>query len=126
MTAEPVDHNLDAERALLAGIILFGEAFIVARCVVAWWDFYRRAHQHIFEAFRDLHDRRLPIDLVTVKDTLAKLGHLEECGGPAYLAALLDGVPRVNHVLAYAVIVRDHSLRRQSQTTDGGTPESIQ
>jgi replicative DNA helicase len=58
-------------------------------------------------------DQGLALDVVTLKDALERSGDLAECGGPAYLAALLGGVPRAAHVEHYARIVREKALLRE-------------
>ena len=55
----------------------------------------------------------MPIDLVTLKEELARTGELDEVGGPAYIASLTDGVPRSANVEYYARIVKEKSTLRQ-------------
>jgi len=60
----------------------------------------------------DLSERSQPIDLVTLKEELERAGDLEEVGGPAYVASLVDGVPRSTNVEYYAQIVKEKSTLR--------------
>ena len=60
----------------------------------------------------DLAERSQPIDLVTLKETLERSGELEEVGGPAYIASLVDGVPRSTNVEYYAQIVKEKATLR--------------
>jgi len=76
-------------------------------------DFYREAHRRIFAAMVDLYQRGEPIDLVTLTETLKVKEMLDEVGGPAYLAALLDSVPTALNVDHYARIVRSKSVLRR-------------
>src|SRR5262245_39252703 len=95
-------HNLDAERSVLGAILLDNEAFNTAIAIVTPPAFFRDAHRRIFERMIDLTERRNAIDFVTLREELARAGELEEVGGPAYIAALVDGVPRATNVEYYA------------------------
>lgn len=105
-------HNLDAERSVLGAILLDNEAFNTAVAIVTPQSFFRDAHRRIFERMIDLTERRTAIDFVTLREELARAGELEEVGGPAYLAALVDGVPRATNVEYYARIVKEKATLR--------------
>jgi replicative DNA helicase len=110
-------HNLEAEKCVLGAILINNQAFNQAAEVIDSTDFFRDAHRRIFEKMILLTDRNDPVDLVTLKDELARSGELDEVGGPAYIAALTDGVPRSANVEHYARIVREKStLRRLIQS----------
>ena len=100
-------HNLDAERSVLGAILIDNEAFNVAAAVIDARAFFRDAHRRIFERMIDLAERSPPIDLVTLKEELERAGELDEVGGPAYIASLVDGVPRATNVEYYARIVKE-------------------
>ena len=85
-------HNLEAEKCVLGAILINNQAFNQAAEVIDAEDFFRDAHRRIFEKMVGLTDRNEPVDLVTLKDELARAGDLEEVGGPAYISALTDGV----------------------------------
>lgn len=107
-------HNIEAERSLLGAVLINNAVFEKARQHVGPRDFFRRAHMLIFGAFVTLIDeQKRDVDLVTLKEELGRLGELDECGGPAYIAALTDGVPRTSNVASYAQIVREQSRLRQ-------------
>src|SRR5438552_17308673 len=91
-------HNLEAERSVLGAILLHNAAFNLAAEVIDSADFYRDAHRRIFDKMVTLSERGDAIDLVTLKEELGRSGDLEEVGGPAYISALLDGVPRSANV----------------------------
>ena len=91
-------HNLDAERSILGAVLIDNEAFNVAAAVIDGRSFFRDAHRRIFERMVELSERSQPIDLVTLKDALERIGDLDEVGGPAYIASLVDGVPRATNV----------------------------
>jgi len=112
-------HNLEAEKCVLGAILINNQAFNQAAEVVDAEDFFRDAHRRIFEKMVGLTDRSEPVDLVTLKDELARSGDLEEVGGPAYISALTDGVPRSANVEYYAKIVKEKStLRRLIQSAN--------
>ena len=105
-------HNLDAERSVLGAILIDNEAFNVAASVIDARAFFRDAHRRIFDRMVALSERSQPIDLVTLKEELERAGELDDVGGPAYIAALLDGVPRTTNVEYYARIVKEKSTLR--------------
>src|SRR2546423_9401881 len=95
-------HNLEAERSVLGAILLHNDAFNLAAEVIDSTDFFRDAHRRIFDKMVKLVERGDAIDLVTLKEELGRSGELEEVGGPAYITALVDGVPRSTNVNHYA------------------------
>ena len=105
-------HNLDAERSVLGAILIDNEAFNVAASVIDARAFFRDAHRRIFDRMVALSERSQPIDLVTLKEELERAGELDEVGGPAYIASLVDGVPRATNVEYYAKIVKEKSTLR--------------
>jgi replicative DNA helicase len=105
-------HNLEAERSVLGAILLHNEAFNVAAETIDSRDFFRDAHRRIFEKMIILSERGQAIDLVTLKEELGRGGELDEIGGPAYITALVDGVPRATNVEYYAKIVKEKSTLR--------------
>ncbi len=112
-------HNLEAEKCVLGAILINNHGFNQAAEVIDAQDFFRDAHRRIFEKMVGLTDRNQPVDLVTLKDELARSGELDEVGGPAYISALTDGVPRSANVEYYAKIVKERStLRRLIQSAN--------
>ena len=105
-------HNLEAERSVLGAILVHNDAFNLAAQVIDSRDFYRDAHRRIFDCMVALSERHDAIDFVTLKEELARAGELDEVGGPAYVAALADGVPRATNVEYYARIVQEKSTLR--------------
>jgi len=105
-------HNLEAERSVLGAILLHNSAFNLAAEVIDAADFYRDAHRRIFEKMVKLSERGDAIDLVTLKDELGKSSEIDEVGGPAYIAALVDGVPRSTNVEHYARIIKEKATLR--------------
>jgi replicative DNA helicase len=105
-------HNLEAERSVLGSILLHNEAFNQAAEILDAADFFRDAHRRIFEKMVVLSERRQAIDLVTLKEELARGGEIQEVGGPVYIASLVDGVPRATNVEYYARIIKEKATLR--------------
>src|SRR5258708_3045884 len=105
-------HNLEAERSVLGAVLLHNDAFNLAAEVVDSNDFYRDAHRRIFDKMVKLSERGDAIDLVTLKEELGRSGELDEVGGPAYITALVDGVPRSTNVEHYARIIKEKATLR--------------
>ncbi|HDD44609.1 MAG TPA: hypothetical protein ENG63_07105, partial [Candidatus Desulfofervidus auxilii] len=79
-------HNLEAEQAVLGGILIDNEALYQVLETIKDEDFYRDTHRKIFRAYLELFEQNQPIDLVTVSEYLQNKGELEEIGGATYLA----------------------------------------
>src|SRR5579871_2260417 len=94
MSDRTLPHNLEAEKSVLGAILINNHAFNQAAEVIDAADFYRDAHRRIFEKMVSLTDRNEPVDLVTLKDELTRSNEIDDVGGPAYISALTDGVPR--------------------------------
>src|SRR3982750_1992206 len=105
-------HNLEAERSVLGAILLHNDAFNLAAEVIDSQDFFRDAHRRIFDKMVKLAERNDAIDLVTLKEGLGRSGDLDNVGGPAYIAALVDGVPRSTNVEHYARIIKEKATLR--------------
>jgi replicative DNA helicase len=105
-------HNLEAERSVLGAILIDNESFNIAASVIDARAFFRDAHRRIFDRMVALAERSQPIDLVTLREELERSGEVEEVGGPAYIASLVDGVPRATNVEYYAKIVKEKATLR--------------
>ena len=104
--------SLEAEQSVLGSMIIDREAIFTASELLREDDFYRTAHQKIFEAVMALNENGEPVDLVTLADELQRRHSLEEAGGTAYLSALAGAVPTAANVQYYALIVREKSILR--------------
>ncbi len=109
---KPLPHNLEAERCVLGAILIHNDAFNVASELIDAEDFFRDAHRRVFDKMVGLSERGHAIDFVTLKDELSRTGDLDEVGGPAYISALADGVPRSTNVEHYARIVKEKATLR--------------
>ncbi len=116
---DPVDqlrvppHSLQAEQAVLGGLMLDNAAWDQVADQVGADDFYRREHRLIFQAIDRLADANRPFDVVTLAEELERAGELDDVGGLPYLAALAEDTPTAANIRAYAEIVREHSVTRQ-------------
>ena len=124
--SNPVPHNLEAERAVLGAALVNPTAFDIAAGLIDATDFFRKAHSSIWRAMADLRRRDIVVDLITIRDALAKASQLDDVGGPAFISALADGVPASTNVGSYARIVREHSIRRNVLAlASTGNPEAL-
>jgi len=106
-------HSIQAEQAVIGGLMLDNEAWDRIADVVGEEDFYRKEHRLIFAATRRLSERDSPYDVVTLAEELNHLEQLDEVGGIAYRAARANDTPAAANIRAYADIVREHSVIRQ-------------
>lgn len=107
-----VPQSPDAERSILGAILIENTAINRAQEVLKDADFYREPHRKIFKVMSNLSEKAAAIDPVTVKEELARTGELEAVGGPAYIASLVDGVPRSSNVEHYVRIVKEKAILR--------------
>jgi replicative DNA helicase len=105
--------SVEAEQAVLGGLLLDNSTWDSIADRLAAEDFYRRDHQLIFGAIAELSARSEPSDAVTLAEYLAAKGLADETGGLAYLAGLARDTPTAANVRAYADIVRERSLLRR-------------
>jgi hypothetical protein len=108
-------NNLDAEKAVLGSILLSHHAFNDIQPIVEASDFYRPAHELIYDAATALYVRGDAVDAVTVAAELAAHGQreLRRAGGAPYLYQLISTVPAPQNGPYYAQIVADHAARRR-------------
>jgi replicative DNA helicase len=106
--------DLDAEQAVLGCCLLEKGAMDYAAGYLTKTDFYREAHQVIWEVCEKLHDDGDPVDIVTVSSGLRAAGKLEATGGGEYLTALISHVPTSAHVKTYVAAVKKLSVKREA------------
>jgi replicative DNA helicase len=102
-------HNMEAEQAILGGILVDPRNIKRVSALIGPADFYREAHGHIFKAMQELNQ----IDLVTLRDQLQKDGKLEKAGGEDYISSLVMAVSTSIGWQGHAEIVKKHSVSRQ-------------
>ena len=106
-------HNLEAEESVLGSMMLSGEAIAAVVEVVKTADFYRPAHQRIFEAVYGVYGRGEPVDAITVIEELKRRKAIDEVGGAIYVFNLVESVPTPASAAYYARIVADNALLRR-------------
>jgi replicative DNA helicase len=106
-------HSIEAEQAVLGGLMLAPEAYDRINDKLTDNDFYRRDHQLIYRAISELAERNRPYDAVTLGEWFESQGHLEQVAGGAYLVELASSTPSAANIVAYAEIVRDKAVMRQ-------------
>jgi len=106
-------HNIQAEQAILSGILLNNDAINQILDILSADDLYREAHTHLFEGIIHLYNNSEPIDLITLSQYLTNKNLLEKVGGTDYLASLVDAVSTSAGIVYHAEIVRDLSVRRK-------------
>ncbi len=111
--AQVVPQSREAEEAVIGAVLINPEAYYDVAQFLQADDFYIHRHRWIWEAFTRLHERRVPVDFLTVSEELDQLGQLAEVGGPAYLTALINNVPTSLHAEAYGRIVEETAIRRR-------------
>ncbi len=106
-------HTVEAEQAVLGGLLLAEHAWDEVADLLSEEDFYRHEHRLIFRAVADLARQRRPADAVTLMDHLQSFGLLEEAGGREYLFELAEAAASAANLRAYAEIVREKALLRR-------------
>src|SRR5690348_10138519 len=106
-------HSLEAERCLIASLMLDKEMIGQVVPLVDRDAFYQTDHQIYFDILVKLYEQNKPIDAVIVREEMIKRQLWEEVGGNDYMAMLLSAVPSSAHGVHYANIVREKFLLRQ-------------
>lgn len=128
--------DIAAEQSVLGGMLLSKEAIPEVVEIVQGSDFYRPAHEVLFDAIVELFGRNEPTDPVTVAAELTKRGELSRVGGPAYLHTLISSVPTAANAGYYAQIVAERAALRRlvaagtrivqmGYAADGGDPAEL-
>ncbi|HYN68391.1 MAG TPA: replicative DNA helicase [Ornithinibacter sp.] len=105
--------DLHAEQSVLGSMLINKDAIADSLEAVKAHDFYRPAHELIFDAVLDLFGRGEPADAITVADELSKRGDLTRIGGQAYLHQLIQAVPTAANAGYYAEIVHERAVLRR-------------
>ncbi len=117
--------NLDAEKSVLGALLLDEDAIVRVIEFLKPSYFYSKKHTEIFEAIYNLFERREPLDMITVTNELRKKGILEDVGGAAYLADLVNSVPTSAHVTHHAEIVKECAVKRGLISAASRIQESV-
>ena len=106
-------HSIEAEQAVLGGLMIAPEAWERVADRIAEHDFYRRDHRLIFRAINELTSKDMPCDAVTLGEWFEAQGLDDDVGGMAYVIELANSTPSAANIVAYADIVREKSVLRQ-------------
>jgi replicative DNA helicase len=104
--------SLEAEQSVLGAILIDRDAVVEVAEFLRPEDFYRQANGAIYAAILELFERREPIDIVTVSETLERSDQLESIGGRGYLSSLSNQTPTAVHAVQYARIVERKAVLR--------------
>src|SRR5688572_17004707 len=105
--------SIEAEQVVLGGLMLVPDAYDRIADQLNEQDFYRRDHQLIYRAIRELAEKARPFDAVTLGEWFESQGLIEQVAGGAYLIELASTTPSAANITAYAEIVRDKATLRQ-------------
>lgn len=106
-------HSIDAEQAVLGGLMLDDSTWDGVADSIITEDFYRKEHRLIFEAMQQQSRNSRPIDLVTLAESLDNANNLENAGGLDYLGELSNNMPSTANILAYANIIGEKAILRK-------------
>ncbi|HHY89154.1 MAG TPA: replicative DNA helicase [Chloroflexi bacterium] len=106
-------YNREAEEAVLGSVLIDAEAYYDVAQFLQPDDFYIVRNRWVWNAFQRLHERRQPIDYLTVCEELEAQGQLEEIGGPAFIMGLINQTPTALHAEAYGRMVEESGVRRR-------------
>ena len=106
-------NNVEAEQAVIGGILINNDALNQVVDVLEPDDFYREAHTALFEGMLELYNSGEPIDIITLSEALRKKNLLDAAGGTDYLASLVEAVSTSAGAAHHAEIIKDFSVRRK-------------
>ena len=106
-------HDIQAEQSVLGGMLLSKDAITQVVEIIRSADFYRPAHQIIYDSVVDLFSRGEPVDAISVNAELTKRGEATRVGGAPYLHTLTEAIPTAANAGYYAKIVSDRAVLRR-------------
>lgn len=106
-------HSIEAEQAVLGGLMLDNKRLDAVLEAISDADFYREDHRQIFRMMQILQENAQPLDVITLSEELHRHDQLERVGGLAYLVEMANNTPSAANIVAYARIVRERSTLRQ-------------
>ena len=119
--AQPVDNTyghlqpqaLEMEKAVLGALMIDKDAYAIVCETLRPESFYEPRNQMVYSAIMQLSMAEKPVDILTVTEQLAKMGNLDEVGGPAYVTELSSRVASSANIEYHANVVAQKSLARQ-------------
>lgn len=112
-TASQPPQSVDVEASLLGSLLIDSDSFIKIADAITADDFYDERHKAIYAAMHALHEKRSPLDILTLSEQLKNNSKLDAVGGASYLTELTNTVPTASHLEQYAEIVSDKAIRRR-------------
>src|SRR5690606_2815388 len=106
-------HSVEAEEAVLGSVLVNPGWMVELASIVRPEDFFIVRHRWVWDAMATLHERREPIDYLTVTHELESMGRLANIGGAAWLLGLVNKTPSSLNADGYAAIVERHAVRRR-------------
>ncbi|AJA45307.1 replicative DNA helicase [Frischella perrara] len=106
-------HSIEAEQAVLGSLMIDNQRWDRVAETITERDFYSRHHQLIFAEMQNLASKAIPIDLITLSESLESKDILSDVGGFAYLAELSKNTPSAINVVAYTEIIRQQAILRE-------------
>ena len=117
-------HNLEAEQAVLGGILINNDAMNQIMDILSPDDFYREATMALFSEMVDLYSHGEPIDVIALSGYLTEHDLLERVGGTDYLALLIEAVSTSAGIICHADIIKKLSVRRKLISQCGAISEA--
>lgn len=108
-----VPNNIEAEEAVLGALLIDPEAIYRVLPFLQADDFYLQKHRWIYEAMIRVHERRDPIDFLTLTTELAQQNRLDAVGGDSYISQMINAVPSAVSVESYGRLVEQTAVRRR-------------
>jgi len=105
-------HSIEAEQAVLGGLLLAASAWDQVADILVEDDFYREDHRAIFHAIFELHEKSKACDAVTITEWFESHGQIDQIDGGTYISQLASTTPSAANIHAYAEIVREKSILR--------------
>ncbi|HET7547427.1 MAG TPA: replicative DNA helicase, partial [Usitatibacter sp.] len=106
-------HSVEAEQAVLGGLLLSNASWDRIGDIVSESDFYRADHRTLWRVITKLVEENKPADVLTVAEALKVTGELQDVGGVPYLHQLASGTPSAANIRRYAEIVRERAIMRK-------------
>lgn len=110
-------YSQEAEEAVIGSVLINPNAFLTVTAFLRADDFYIRRNALVWEAMQRLHERREPIDNLTLAEELENMSLLNEIGGAAYLTQLVNATPTSVHAEIYGRLVERAAIRRRMLRT---------
>jgi len=115
-TVQAQPYSREAEEAVLGAVLINPDSYYEVAQFLQPEDFYIVRNRWIWDTFTRLHERRIPIDFLTITQDLEQHNQLAEIGGAAYLMTLINQTPTSLHASAYGRIVEEYAIRRRMLT----------